>query len=70
MATFTDEELAACAEREVTMRRSVYPRWVRLGRLKQDQADREIAVMAAIVERLRPSLFSERPKASEATEWR
>lgn len=38
------------AEREVKMRRSVYPRWVSGGRFTQQEADRRIAVMEAIVE--------------------
>lgn len=52
MATLFDEITAqdkwACANREVAMRRKVYPRWVADGRMKQEQADREIAVMEAI----------------------
>lgn len=47
--TVTDAEKLACAERELRMRRKVYPGWVRLGRMLQEKADREIAVMAAIV---------------------
>lgn len=33
--------------REIGMRRKAYPRWVSLGRMKQEQADRGIAAMEA-----------------------
>jgi len=39
---------AAAAEREVRMRRSVYPRWVDAGKMKREKADAEIAVMEEI----------------------
>jgi hypothetical protein len=41
------------AEREVRLRRSVYPRLVASGKLKLDRSERQIKVMEAIVERLR-----------------
>lgn len=44
----TAQDKYACAEREVKMRRKVYPRWVADGRMKQEQADREIAIMESI----------------------
>jgi hypothetical protein len=43
--TFTNEQLAACAEREVKQRRRVYPRWVEDGRMSQAFADEQIALM-------------------------
>lgn len=46
--TFTDAQKRACVDREVKMRRRVYPRWVESGRMAQADADREIAVMEAI----------------------
>lgn len=49
----TLEQQIACARREVAMRRNVYPKWVKSGRMKQEQADHEIAVMDAIVFTLR-----------------
>lgn len=45
----TSADKRACIERELRMRRRVYPRWVSTGRLTQAQADREIAVMAAVL---------------------
>jgi hypothetical protein len=46
--TFSHADLARCAKREVRQRRYVYPGRVAAGRLKQDAADREIAMMQAI----------------------
>jgi hypothetical protein len=45
---FTFDQLAACAEREVKFRRRVYARRVQLNKMKQADADREIALMEAI----------------------
>lgn len=44
----TNREKADCAEREVKQRRRVYTRFVADGRMSQDFADRQIAVMDAI----------------------
>lgn len=49
--TLADE--IAEVEREIAMRRKVYPRWVETKRMGQQQADRHIAVMEAVLERLR-----------------
>jgi hypothetical protein len=38
-----------CAQRELALRERVYPRRVASGMLTQEKADREIAVMEAIV---------------------
>lgn len=45
---FTAGDLQRCAEREVAMRRKVYPRWVQNGRMSYKQAQEEIAKMQAI----------------------
>jgi hypothetical protein len=42
-------EMLACAQRELAMRRRVYPRWVGMGRMKPADAERETLHMAAIV---------------------
>ena len=42
-------EKRRCLEREIEMRRRVYPRRVREGRMTQAEADREIDVMTAIL---------------------
>lgn len=54
----------ACVRREIALRNKVYPRWVEKGRIHQEQADREIEAMIAVlatlqeVQRLRePGLF-------------
>ena len=39
---------AKCARREVEMRRKVYPRFVHNGRMSQEEASREIEIMASI----------------------
>lgn len=41
-------DMLACVDREIGMRRSVYPRWVAAGKMKQSRADREIEVMEAL----------------------
>jgi hypothetical protein len=38
-----------CIARELALRRNVYPKWIAAGRMKQEAADREIAVMAAVL---------------------
>jgi hypothetical protein len=50
---FAFDQLAACAEREVRQRQRVYARQVELGRMRQDKADNEIAMMQAIAAHLR-----------------
>jgi hypothetical protein len=43
----------ACVEREIAMRKRVYPRWVGDGMMKQGAADEEIRRMEAVLETLR-----------------
>jgi hypothetical protein len=45
---FTDRDKLKAVQRELAMRRSVYPKWVASKRMKADQANDEIAVMLAI----------------------
>ena len=45
----TRADKRACLEREIRMRRRVYPRFVQSGKLTQAEADREIDVMEAIL---------------------
>jgi hypothetical protein len=42
------EDQIRCAARELKIRQSVYPRWVRTRRMKQGTAEEEIARMAAV----------------------
>lgn len=48
-APYTRGELVACVQREVRMRKNVYPRWVELGRMTNAGAQREIAKMEAVL---------------------
>jgi hypothetical protein len=48
MNNYATLDLRICAEREVAMRRRVYPSLVEKGRMSQQQADLEINKMAAI----------------------
>ena len=50
---FTLTELRECAEREVRLRRRVYANRIETGRMSQREADRQIAMMEEIAERLR-----------------
>jgi hypothetical protein len=56
MDEFTDADKLACAERELSMRRKVYPGRIRQGLLTRGIADREIALMAAIAAEYRAKL--------------
>lgn len=54
----TNADKLACVEREVKMRRRVYPNWVKAGKLGKGEADYQIAVMEAIADDYRePDLF-------------
>lgn len=48
-----------CVEREIAMRRRVYPRWVAVGKMQQAKADDEIAIMEAVVATLRKARDSQ-----------
>lgn len=48
MSDFTDEEKLAEIDREITMRRRVYPWQVRNGKLSEENARRQIDLMIAI----------------------
>jgi hypothetical protein len=45
----TLDAMIKSAERELAVRRSAYPKWVRLARMEQHQADHEIEMMEKIV---------------------
>ena len=53
MATVTIMDMIACVERELAMRKRVYPRWVLNGKLAQSNADIEMERMTAIRDTLR-----------------
>jgi len=41
-------DLLACLDREIRLRKRVYPRWVQLGRMSKGKAADEIAGMEAV----------------------
>jgi hypothetical protein len=43
-----DAQIAA-VNREIAMRKRVYPRWIETGRMKQAEADHQIAAMQAVL---------------------
>lgn len=49
----TLEDMLREVERELVLRQRVYPRWVATGKMKSQQALRQIEVMAALADRLR-----------------
>ena len=58
---FSIEDLLACVRRELGQRRRVYRRLVGMGKMAQEDSEREIALMEAIRENLEnqqePKLF-------------
>ncbi len=52
----SDQEKLRCAERELRMRRFIYPKWVASGRITQLHADSEIAAMKAIADDYRAKI--------------
>lgn len=50
----------ACVEREIKMRKRVYPRWVSEGRMSQAKADDEIKTMEAIADDYRKASEKDR----------
>jgi len=46
------DEQIACVEREIAMRRRVYPKWVGKGRMTPARADHEIETMEAVLRTL------------------
>lgn len=49
----TIEDQIKAVEREIGMRRRVYPNWVASKRMNQEKADKEIASMEAVLETLK-----------------
>ena len=47
------DDMIRCADREVAMRKRVYPEWVNDGRMSWDKAEHEIECMEAIAEKLK-----------------
>lgn len=71
MTEFTAKQKLACVARELAMRRRAYPRFVENGRMDASEAQREIAVMEAIVQDYQaavrtPDLFSSQRTEGQA----
>ena len=49
----TIEDQIKAVEREISMRRRVYPNWVASKRMSKEKADKEIAAMEAVLETLK-----------------
>lgn len=47
-----DDEIAEVV-REIDLRERNYPKWIEAGRMRQEHGDRRIAVMMAVLNRLR-----------------
>lgn len=58
--TWTNEQKLACVEREIALRRRVYPTRVANKRMTQQLADRQISMMEEIAEDYRRKVESER----------
>lgn len=56
----TSADKLKCAERELNLRRKVYPRWIQANRISVGKAAHEIAMMEAIVADLRVAAEKER----------
>lgn len=50
MPQYSAEDKLREVERELGYRKRLYPRWVKEGKMKQEQADANIAIMEAIAE--------------------
>ena len=46
----TNDQKRKAIVREIKMRKRVYPRWVQDGRMTQETADEQIAIMEAILD--------------------
>ena len=57
---FTAEDKLTCVLRELQMRERVYPIWVEKGRMSAEKSEREMALMASIVEDYRALAEKER----------
>ena len=57
----TPTEMRACVEREIKFRERVYPRQVAGKHMTQTKADREIAVMRAVLKHLEVCAFDNEP---------
>ena len=52
MSEITLAQQIACLKREIAMRKNVYPKWVSSQKMRQSEADYEIAAMTAALHTL------------------
>jgi hypothetical protein len=64
------EQKLKCVERELALRRSVFPKRVREGRMKQAHADHEIACMEAIIDDYRQGRIADANNGSRQVDQR
>lgn len=50
--TVSMTEQIKCVKREISMRERVYPRFIKSGKMTQEEAEREIAAMKAVLDTL------------------
>jgi hypothetical protein len=53
------EDQIKCVRREITMRKTVYPRWVRSGKMSETESDLEIRRMSEVLKTLQNLLHSQ-----------
>lgn len=58
---FTRSELIACVEREVKLRKQVYPLWVKIKRMSAAKAEHELGCMQAVLAALLDASAEEKP---------
>ena len=63
---FTTSEKLQCAEREVGYRKRVFARLVEQGKMKQELADKQIAIMSEIADDYRRQVVEEEPNLFSA----
>lgn len=59
--------MLATAERELSLRRRCYPEWVRIGKMSQSLADRELARMGEIVSLLQDAWAEVNPENKQTS---
>lgn len=56
----TTADKLACAKRELKMRQSVYPRWIKVGKISNEKAEMEIRLIAEIVRDYEAKIMEEK----------
>ena len=63
MNEITTTDIIKEIQRELNMRKKVFPTWVLQGRIKQDVADKRIKIMETVLEDYKQKLISENQQA-------